>query len=160
MRLDRLGLLAVLVCGCFAPPPQTPGSALVEAATMFAEQIRWGRTENLVSYIPPAGRRAFLDRHDKVREELEFTEFEIARAEMGKTRDDGKVRLTLTWHSKQDWVVHKTTVEQMWVRKSDRWWMVDAKRISGEPNPLFDGKADAKAGAAGAAGRTDGGAPL
>ena len=123
----------MLAPGCFAPPAQTPAGTLVEAATQFADQLRWAKVDQLVGVIPPEKRKAFLDRHDKLREECEVTEFEIARAEIGKTRDDGKVRVTFTWHGKGDWIVHKTTLELTWARRSERWILLTSRRANGDP---------------------------
>ncbi len=132
----RLLLVALLAVGCFAPPPQTASNTLVEAATQFSDQLRWAKVDLMVGAIPPDKRKTFLDHHDKLREECEVTEFEVARAELGKTRDDGKVRVTFTWHGKADWIVHKTTVEMSWARRSDRWILLASKRTSGDPWPF------------------------
>lgn len=133
----RLATLALLAAACFAPPPKTPGAELVEAASGFADQLRWARTEELVRYLPPEARRKFLDTHDKEREVIELTEWEIVRAELGKEPNQGQVRVKFTWHAKQDWVVQHTVVEQTWTRKGDRWFLLRARHLSGEQNPLF-----------------------
>ncbi len=112
---------------------------LANAAREYNDSVRWGRYEAAADHVSVDRRRAFIDRHKNLEEELEISDAEVISIDLeGTKKDKAKARVEYVWSLKRQGLIEKTSTEQVWEQKGSVWIMASETRTKGEPLTLFD----------------------
>ena len=143
-RLARLTLAPVLfgclvvssVTGC-ATQADGMQEKLYETTRAYNRALRWADYDRAAAYVPAESEDAFLDDHGKYEEELVMIDYNLTRLKMEKGQGIATCRVNLSWHTDRDVVVRDTEVEQVWQFYKGQWFLVDERRVDGDPLALF-----------------------
>ena len=130
-----LGLAATVMVisgGCMRSQKTTV--PLVESVRGYADGLRWRNHPAAATYIPSRERADFLEHWEQLEDEFLVTDYQLARV---KPHGDKRatVRVKYTWHFDARGVVNSTMVVQKWERRGKRWFLVEERRLRGEPMP-------------------------
>jgi hypothetical protein len=130
-------LLALGLGGCMTD--YSAKDRLLNAAREYNDGVRWGRYESAADHLPADRRRAFIDRHKNLEEELEISDAEVISIDLeGAKKDRAKARVEYVWSLKRQGLIEKTATEQVWEQKGSTWILASETRTKGEPLTLFD----------------------
>jgi hypothetical protein len=110
---------------------------LYETTRAYNRSLRWADYDRAAAYVPPESEDAFLDDHGKFEEELVMIDYNLTRLKMEKQQGIATCRVKLSWHTDRSNVVRDTEVEQVWQFFEGQWYLVDERRVDGEPLALF-----------------------
>ena len=110
---------------------------LYETTRAYNRALRWADYDRAAAYVPAEAEDEFLDDHSKYDEELVMIDYNLTRLKMEQQQGIATCRVKLQWHTDRDIVVHETEVEQVWQFFQGRWFLVDERRIDGDPLALF-----------------------
>ena len=132
-RLALIGLVAVAVA------PACSGSAtsreqLADSLTLFTDAMRWQQWDTASNYVTPEARKAYLEAHERLADQIDVTDLEVTRRVMAADNKSMSVVITLSWLAKNDPVVKKTVLEQRWEPRRT-WVIVKERRLRGDPLP-------------------------
>lgn len=132
-RLALIGLVAVALA------PACSGSAtsreqLADNLTLFTDAMRWQQWDTASNYVAPEARKAYLEAHERLADQVDITDLEVTRRVMASDGKSMNVVITLSWLAKSDPVVKKTVLEQRWEPRRT-WVIVKERRLRGDPLP-------------------------
>jgi hypothetical protein len=141
----KSGLLAVLgasliglstTAGC-ANVGDGMQEKLYETTRAYNRALRWADYDRAAEYVPAEAENEFLDDHGQYDEELVMIDYNLTRLKMEQQQGIATCRVKLSWHTDRDVVVRDTEVEQVWQFFQGQWFLVDERRVDGEPLALF-----------------------
>ena len=97
--------------------------------------IRWRDFSAAALRVAPPERTEFLDRRDKLDEDLRIADWEMTRLEYDDSRHRAVVQVEYTWLLDSRGIVHKTVARQFWARHGDKWLLDREERLRGDPMP-------------------------
>ncbi len=110
---------------------------LYDTTRAYNRSLRWADFDRASEHLPPASSDAFLDQHDLSRDKLVIIDYEMMRLKVNKQEGTAAARVQVQWHTDDRLIVEKTVVDQVWQWYEGRWFLVDERRISGEPVVMF-----------------------
>jgi hypothetical protein len=110
---------------------------LYETTRAYNRALRWADYDRAAAYVPAEAEDAFLDDHGKFDEELVMIDYNLTRLKMEKQQGIATCRVKLSWHTDRNNVIRDTEVEQVWQFFQGQWYLVDERRVKGEPLALF-----------------------
>lgn len=117
----------------------------------YNDGIRWRDFSAAALRLAPAERTRFLDRRDKLDEDLRVADWEMTRLEYDDDRHRAVVQVEYTWMLDSRGIVHKTVARQFWARHGDRWLLDHEERLRGDPMPGVEERRPRRRGGAPAA---------
>ncbi len=132
LSLAAAGLVTVALLSCGGAERREPLSTSLQ---VYNEGLRWQRFEDAAARIDPAERDDFLDRRDRLADELKITGYEIIRARLDDRELEAKVHVKYSWYLDSHGVLHESHVVQEWERRGPLWILVREKHLRGEPMP-------------------------
>ena len=123
--------LALLACG----GSSASSTELVREVRGYNNGIRWRDFSAAALRVAPRERTEFLDRRDKLDEDLRVADWEMTRLEVDDSRYKAVVQVEYTWMLDSSGIVHTTVARQFWARHGDRWLLDHEERLRGDPMP-------------------------
>jgi hypothetical protein len=110
---------------------------LYETTRAYNRALRWADYDRAAAYVPAEAEDAFLDDHGRFEEELVMIDYNLTRLKMEQQQGIATCRVKLSWHTDRSNVIRDTEVEQVWQFFQGQWYLVDERRVDGEPLALF-----------------------
>ena len=132
IRWVTLVLLALAV-GCSGSASNR--EKLVDSLTYLVDAMRWQQWDQASTYIAPEARKAYLEAHDSLADQLDVTDVEVTRRLVAPDGKTTTVVVSLSWLAKNDPVVKKTILEQRWELRGSSWLIAKERRLRGDPLP-------------------------
>ena len=133
----RLALLGLALAGCFSAS-QRHQDDLMREARQFADDLRWGRWDQVGATMPAEEKRLFLERLDLVGNDLEMCDYEVKSIHFDHGSSEATVTVTIAWTGKSDPILHNATIEQRWESHHGHWILAKQRRSHGDRFPLVN----------------------
>jgi hypothetical protein len=134
--------LQVMVVGVLggALGPACSGSAstrdkLVDSLTYLTDAMRWQQWDQASNYVAPEARKAYLESHERLADQIDVTDVEVTRRVAAPDNMTTTVVVALSWLAKNDPVLKKTVLEQRWELRRGSWLIGKERRLRGDPLP-------------------------
>ena len=108
---------------------------LAESVTLFADAVRWQKWDEASSQVAPERRGTFLKEHENLPDSIEVTDVEVLQRSAGPDRRSVVVRLAVSWVAKDNPVVRKSIIEQLWECQQGAWFVTSERTVRGESFP-------------------------
>ena len=113
------------------------GDKLYDATRAYNNSLRWGDFDRAAEHLPPESADSFLERTEGIGKEIVVIDFQMTRLKLDKQKGMAASRVHMSWHTDTRLIVEETTVDQLWQFYEGSWYLVDERRIAGEPIDLF-----------------------
>ncbi|MGM0596062.1 MAG: hypothetical protein ACQES9_03405 [Myxococcota bacterium] len=110
-------------------------ASLEPASLQFYNQLKWFRGNIAKNYVHPLQRAAFLDNIDLASKKLKISDFKIIRITLAEKGKKAVIRLRISWHHKNEGIVHETLIEDKWKLEGDNWYKYSSERKDGKEIP-------------------------
>jgi hypothetical protein len=133
----RLVLVAVLAgaLGAGCSGGASSKEKLADSLTLLTDAMRWQQWDTASTYVAPEARKAYLEAHENLSDQIDVTDLEVTRRVAAVDGNSVTVVVTLSWLAKNDPVVKKTIIEQRWEPRRGSWLIVKERRLRGDPLP-------------------------
>lgn len=115
---------------------------LREQTTEYNRELRWGDIDRAADFLPAGAQRAFLDRHERVKDELVIVDYEMTRLDFEPQTGVATSRTRVDWHTDRELIVKSTEVDQTWQLHEGNFVLVDERRSGGDPLTVFADEAE------------------
>ncbi|HTE53137.1 MAG TPA: hypothetical protein VK698_19925 [Kofleriaceae bacterium] len=126
------GAAALAACGGGAA---SSSSDLVKEVRGYNNGLRWRDFSASAMRVAPAARSDFLDRRDRLDEDLRIADWEMTRFEYDESRFRAVVQVEYRWLLDSRGIVHTTVARQFWARHGNTWLLDHEERLRGDPMP-------------------------
>jgi hypothetical protein len=110
---------------------------LYDSTRAYNRSLRWADFDRAAEHLPTTSANAFLDSHDIGEEELVIVDYKMTRLKVNKQHGTAAARVQVEWHTEDRLILEKTIVDEIWQWHDGRWYLVDERRVTGEPVALF-----------------------
>jgi len=104
----------------------------------FADDLRWGRWDQVGAALPAEEKRLFLERVDLVGNDLEMSDYEVKSIHFDEGSSAATVTVAIAWFSKRDPTLRNATLEQRWESHHGHWIVTKQRRSHGDRFPLVN----------------------
>jgi hypothetical protein len=108
---------------------------LADSLTLFTDAMRWQQWDTASNYVAPELRKAYLEAHESLSDQIDITDLEVTRRVAAPDGQSMTVVVALSWLAKNDPVVKKTTLEQRWEYRRGAWVIGKERRLRGDALP-------------------------
>jgi hypothetical protein len=134
---ELAGVIATLVLlaapGCGGAPK--PAEILIDQVRGYNDGIRWRAYAEAAICLPTAEREGFLDRWERVDDDLRVDDYQLKRIRFRDQRRVARVDVEYTWHLDSRGIVHRTVTRQLWRRTGTIWLISEESRLRGPAMP-------------------------
>lgn len=131
-----LFVAALGTAGCLTPA-QRREDTLSREVHLANDDLRWGRYEQFVAYLPPDEAQLFMRRVRDIEDDLMMADFEVIDLSFGSSNETAISQLKLSWYTKRQGTVRHARIEQQWEHKNGRWMIAKQRRTRGDRFPLI-----------------------
>lgn len=132
MRRTFLLFFLVGVCGC-AAAAQGSSEKLKEAVFYLNEGVRWGRLQDVLSYVAPDSQTHYIESHKGVGNEIQISGYDVVSTQIDPETSTAQIGVKLTWYRTDRMEVHDTVVLQRWEERERIWLLVSEEFKDGVP---------------------------
>ena len=131
MRPPSCALIAVLLSGCFAPPP--PSQRVAEVAREVNTAARFGRMDVALEHTADGMRGHFSKHREMWGGEIRVLDLELSALSM-KDTENATVVVDIQWMRLDEDTLRMTRVEQTWrgATGDHGWTLVRERRVGGD----------------------------
>ncbi len=106
---------------------------LRESINRFNDGVRWGRTQDALSYVDPQSQDHFIELHKEFGKSIRITEYEVVRADIDLKQHVANIGIAIGWYRIDKMEVHQTLLSQRWEERGGQWLMVAETIVGGTP---------------------------
>lgn len=131
-------LVAVLaLAGCVMTPAQRREDTLMREAREYADDIRWGRYEQLHLSMPPEEAQLMESRAAALGDDLEVGDYEVTEVRFASGSEAATAQVKFSWFSRREMIAHSAVIEQRWEYLNGKWMITKQRRLRGDRFPLI-----------------------